>query len=1545
MSDNIVDFKLILNDKEFEVSAKNAGKLLKQLSVDAGLASKKISNLDVSVNSLTRNIKIFTVAVGKAASELQDLGVGAELAGNALRDIRTHIAAISRSLTVFNDRVGKTTTALKGMASELRKVQSELSDFSDYANHAGKSTRDLTANVDDLNKKASTTNRRLNNTTKALAGWKDSGDKAKDALKEIISQMDTLIDRQKELKGLGRADVGGPGRGGRGGSGGSGGSGGGHHHSSSFGGVRGTIFALGEVGDAARNVRDMLFGWQAPIIEAAAEMQKMQVLLQGINKDAADPFAAAAKDMDYIIATAKSAPFAMGELTGSFVKFKSAGLDPTNGSWKTLIDSVARFGGNSETLDRAAVAIQQMAGKGVISMEELRQQLGEAVPTAMKAMADGMGVTVAELTKQISTGTVNAQEGLRLMFIGMDAMNRGAAKSMMTTYIGALAQMKTAFIQFSKTVGDSGYLEAMSKSLNEITALMNSTDGRMFAASLGQNLATAITSLTSMARWLVQNRELIINLGAAIAAFVGFRLLRSGILGVISVGSQMGSVLGKSVTGLQAPFNLLSASVTRFNRASRLGLGTVPALLFSIRGGLTAVKAAFASLSAFIVSNPIGVALLAISTAVGAIVWAMEKLRDKTAQTVEELKKMPEAMTQVQRTQIMLDVKKRNAEIERDENLLQSIKSGKLSADALPADIATGRQLTVKDVENRVKTNKAINGDYTGLVTKSDEIKAKETASGVTKAVFEDIDKRLNVGMAKFAAGQMRENEAKRIALDADKSLSKEEKDKRRDEINRSEANAQADLYKKAADEMEARVKSVATQVKNLDEALSKPGLSEDQRKILTAQKYGYASNYEESKQQLDDMRNKEKDTRNSRHGIPDASGEYSSASGTKADHQVYVARVKNDFKNGATSIIGEDGQVAKDVLGNDIEGINQFRANETIISKYGSNVTGEQRKKAEEALTAAILRDTQIRTKAAETASKKEESANNKAQKAAERKQRELQKEADGYNKTLNSSEQMISMMETGSKRTVSFAQNVEKTSVSLEKLANSSPTELITQEMIDKAKEYLATMKTLSPDYLKRLEKKAAKKDLDDVAPNAAGIISSGLDGSQSRDEQVEAFRTKYDESLNALESRRKQYMSQLKDDPSMQVYVEESTKRINQLIKSGNVALIKETGTATQKLALEYGDLATQIESVWADTFSGLTDTLTEFFSTGKASFSDFASSIMKDITKMIVKSQITLPLMNMLGMGSGQTAMQQTGQGNLMSSLANQSVSLFSGAATNGGGTNVVNGDGNVATNSKTASQSVGKLGSTTASTTEGVSSLGTAVVGVGGALSNVSTAVGSQTKAIMSNIFSMKGLQTASNALMFTFAAMSASSSSKTSKWLGFAGTVASGVASIYAGGGFSGGGSGGGSGESPGGGTAIQNAGANYKFAKGGIMGPDGALPLHKYAKGGIATSPQLALFGEGSHNEAYVPLPDGRSIPVTMSAEKTAGLGAGAGVVAPVSISINVQADGVSSASGADSTQGWKDAAEKMKAIALDTIRQEKRPGGSLNANTTGNR
>jgi hypothetical protein len=72
-------------------------------------------------------------------------------------------------------------------------------------------------------------------------------------------------------------------------------------------------------------------------------------------------------------------------------------------------------------------------------------------------------------------------------------------------------------------------------------------------------------------------------------------------------------------------------------------------------------------------------------------------------------------------------------------------------------------------------------------------------------------------------------------------------------------------------------------------------------------------------------------------------------------------------------------------------------------------------------------------------------------------------------------------------------------------------------------------------------------------------------------------------------------------------------------------------------------------------------------------------------------------------------------------------------------------------------------------------------------------------------------------------------------------------------------------------------GDFLSSIGDFFKFADGGIMTSAGALPLHRYASGGIADRPQLALFGEGRGPEAFVPLPDGRRIPVRMTAPPAA--------------------------------------------------------------------
>ena len=91
-------------------------------------------------------------------------------------------------------------------------------------------------------------------------------------------------------------------------------------------------------------------------------------------------------------------------------------------------------------------------------------------------------------------------------------------------------------------------------------------------------------------------------------------------------------------------------------------------------------------------------------------------------------------------------------------------------------------------------------------------------------------------------------------------------------------------------------------------------------------------------------------------------------------------------------------------------------------------------------------------------------------------------------------------------------------------------------------------------------------------------------------------------------------------------------------------------------------------------------------------------------------------------------------------------------------------------------------------------------------------------------------------------------------------------------------------------------------------------------------ATGGIVTKPTPALIGEGGMNEAVVPLPNGRSIPVDF--------GKNAGAVT-TNITVNVDQGGNTSSE----TDG--DSANKL-ALAIDgavkrVIMDERRVGGLL--------
>jgi hypothetical protein len=105
-------------------------------------------------------------------------------------------------------------------------------------------------------------------------------------------------------------------------------------------------------------------------------------------------------------------------------------------------------------------------------------------------------------------------------------------------------------------------------------------------------------------------------------------------------------------------------------------------------------------------------------------------------------------------------------------------------------------------------------------------------------------------------------------------------------------------------------------------------------------------------------------------------------------------------------------------------------------------------------------------------------------------------------------------------------------------------------------------------------------------------------------------------------------------------------------------------------------------------------------------------------------------------------------------------------------------------------------------------------------------------------------------------------------------------------------------------------------------FASGGIASGG----FRAFANGGIVTGPTLGLVGEGRYNEAVIPLPDGKSVPVD--------LGGAMGGQAVNNIVVNVDAKG-------SKVEGDEQEGKQLGRVIAAAIQQElvkqKRPGGLL--------
>lgn len=374
--------------------------------------------------------------------------------------------------------------------------------------------------------------------------------------------------------------------------------------------LRDWLIVIGQARAAFLNIKMVTFDTVGAIAKVNSQFEKLKVLMTGLSTetDPAKKMQEVNENIDYLIDLAKNAPYSLNTLQDAFVKLQTVGLDPANGSLQALVDAVAAFGGSDEAIQRAAVALQQMGGKGVVSMEELRQQLGEAVPTALQMMAQGARMSIKDFVKAVSTGTVEATSAIKAMNREFQLTYGGSAQNLMNTYDGLISKMKTSWLLFIKEMGEStGLYDTIKEQIKSITSFLESPQGIEMAREIGNELKTILEIMSETLKFIVEFRT-------EIVAFFAYVLGKNALLGLISM-------LGRLKSGL----NAIKAGFTAFLM--------LPQAASAIGGITTAIRSLLSIVAA---AHPVMTALMLAVTALASI---------KFVQAIAETMKLKAAMS------------------------------------------------------------------------------------------------------------------------------------------------------------------------------------------------------------------------------------------------------------------------------------------------------------------------------------------------------------------------------------------------------------------------------------------------------------------------------------------------------------------------------------------------------------------------------------------------------------------------------------------------------------------------------------------------------------------------------------------------------------------------------------------------------------------------------------------------------------------------------------------------------------------------------------
>lgn len=258
------------------------------------------------------------------------------------------------------------------------------------------------------------------------------------------------------------------------------------------------------VGTAATGLGSML-SQLGPLMAATFGAQQFLSAItsaESLNQSYAQIFGsaqAARQEMEFVRATSAKLGVDTLDLAKAYQQLSAStrGTTLEGKATRDVFEAVTRamgvMGKSSDETKNAINAIAQMSSKGSVAMEELRGQLGEALPGALKAAADGAGLTTQQLIDMVSTGNVLASDLLPALTKGLNDLYAKAPPPQ--TVITEWARFKNTVNDTAIAIGEGGASKGIAQALTGLAtaAKYGALGVDILGTAIGEGAAALVT--------------------------------------------------------------------------------------------------------------------------------------------------------------------------------------------------------------------------------------------------------------------------------------------------------------------------------------------------------------------------------------------------------------------------------------------------------------------------------------------------------------------------------------------------------------------------------------------------------------------------------------------------------------------------------------------------------------------------------------------------------------------------------------------------------------------------------------------------------------------------------------------------------------------------------------------------------------------------------------------------------------------------------------------------------------------------------------------